>query len=174
MYDHETRWFALAPVTLLLGCAVLTAETAGVWGRFPARPDWFWILAFFAALRTPPLSSIMTFAWCGLARDMLLGPRPGAASIAFVLVGWMALYWKPLASSRSWVGQAVGAGAGAFLVAVIKHGLDAGHLAWEVMEKIFFLSVGDGLLTSLAFLPMALVLSIPSFRPCRQRNGLFM
>ena len=55
MYEREIRWPALALSALLLGFAELAAETAGLWGRFPFRPDWFWCLASLAALGTRPL-----------------------------------------------------------------------------------------------------------------------
>lgn len=173
MYDHEIRWYALIPVSLLLGLAVLIVEMSGWLPRFPARPDLFWCLAFFAALRSLPIMSIMAFGWCGLARDLLLGPKAGAASFAFVLVGWLALYWKPLAAARGRAGQAVAAGAGAFLVAAVKHGLDSGWLAPRLWERIFFIAIGDALLTALAYVPFTLLLSIPSFRPWRERSGFF-
>ncbi len=173
MYETDIRWFALIPVALLLGLADLAVETSGAWGGIPFRPDLFWCLAFAAALKSPPTPSIMAFAWCGFARDMLLGPRAGSASLAFVLVGWLALYWKPLSAIRGLAGQAALAGAGAFLVAGLKHALDAGSLAYVMWERIFFLALGDGFLTTLAYAPAALVLMLPSFRPWVERRSYY-
>ncbi len=173
MYETDIRWYALIPVSLLLGLAVLAVETSGAWGGFPFRPDLFWCLAFAAALKSPPAPSIIAFAWCGFARDMLLGPRAGSASLAFVLVGWLALYWKPLAAIRGLAGQAVLAGAGAFLAAALKHGLDAGGLAYVLWERIFFLALGDGVLTAFAYVPAVLILTLPSFRPWAERRSYY-
>ncbi len=174
MYDHEIRWSALVPLALVVGLAALFAEIAGFWGKFPARPDWLWILAFYAAMRATPVPSITAFAWCGFVRDVTLGSSLGSGAIAFVLTGWIALYWKPLASTRGWPGQAVTVGAGGFLVGVIRHGLDAGWLFPNVMDAVFFVSLGDGLLTSLAFIPLAIVFSLSPIRPWRERTGLFL
>jgi hypothetical protein len=174
MYDHEIRWSALIPLSLALGLVVLGVETTGVWGAFPVRPDWFWVLAFFAAMRALPVSSICVFAWCGFARDMLLGPRPGAASIAFILIGWIALYWKPLAATRGWFGQALAVGMSAFLVGVVKSCLDAGWMFAGMVDSIFFISLGIGMLSGVLFIPAAIFLSVGPFRPWRERTGLFL
>lgn len=170
MYEHDIRWYALVPDSLLLGLALLLAETAGWWGAFPVRPDLFWCLAFYAALKSPPTPSIMAFAWCGFARDMLLGSRPGASCLAFVVAGWLVLHWKPLAAIRGWLGQAVLSGAGAFAAGLIRHGLDAGRLAGVLWERIFFSALGDGVLTILAYVPAALIFSLSPFRPWRERR----
>lgn len=173
MYDHEVRWFTLLPMSILLGLTIVVLETQGVWGKLPVRPDFFWCLAFFAALKAPPVSSIFAFAWCGLMRDCFLGPKAGSASMAFVLLGWMMLYWKPLAALRGWLAHAVAAGSSACLVAFIKHSLDAGWMTTRLWEKIFFLGLGDGILTIAAYIPVALILSLPSFRPWRENSGYF-
>ena len=173
MYDHEIRWSTLIPVSLVMGLLVLFAETSGLLPAIPVRPDWFWCLAFFAALRAPPVQSIFVFAWCGLARDLLLGPKMGSSALAFVLGGWIALYLKPVASLRGWIAQAATVAASAFLVAAAKHGLDAGRLAGGLWDRIFFLSAGDALATGVFYLPLVLVFCIPSFRPWRERFGYY-
>lgn len=170
MFEHDIRWYALVPDSLLLGLALLFAETLGVWGGFPVRPDLFWCLAFYAALKSPPAPSIIAFAWCGFARDMLVGSRPGASSLAFILAGWLVLHWSPLAAIRGWGGQAVLAGAGAFVAGLLRHGLDAGRMAAVLWERTFFFALGDGVATVLAYVPMALLLSLPPFRPWRERR----
>lgn len=171
MYDHDIRWWALAPVGILIGLGQLFLEVSGVWFDFPARPDWLWCLAFFAALRTPPVSAICAFAACGFLRDVILGPKLGAGCIAFIVVGWIVLSWRILASDRGWPSAALMAGATAFLVAVLKHGLDYGGMTYKLMERVFFVSLGDAALTGVAFLPLALLLSSGSFRPWRARSG---
>ena len=173
MYEHEIRWYALLPVSIVLGLFAVLAEMAGVWGAFPGRPDWLWCLAMCAVLNAPPVPAIAAFAWCGLVRDFTLGSRPGSAMIAFILVGWTVLYWKPLAADRGWPGQALLAGAGAFVVALTRHGLDYGLLAYKLVDRLFFLSAADAVLTGIAYLPLAALLTLPQFRPWRERSGYY-
>ena len=171
MFEHDIRWYALVPVTLILGFFVLFAETSDVWGAFPMRPDWFWCLAVYAALKSPPTSSIVAFAWCGLARDFILGPKPGSAMLAFVAVGWAVLYWKPIVADRGLPSQAFMAGVGAVVVSFVRHMLDSGRLAYKLWDWMLVAALGDGVLTCLVYVPAVLVLSLPSFRPWRERGG---
>lgn len=173
MYGHEIRWYALLPVSIAIGLFAVLADMAGVWGDFPARPEWLWCLALLAALDAPPVPSIAAFAWCGLVRDFTLGPRLGSATLAYLAVGWMALYWKPLAAVRGWPGQALLAGAGAFVAALAKLGLDYGLLTHKLVDRLFFLAAADAVLTGIVYLPLAALLTLPQFRPWRERSGYF-
>lgn len=173
MYDHDIRWWALAPLTLVLGFFVLLAETTGMWGEWPCRPEWFWCLAFLAALRSPPVASVFAFGWCGLSRDFLLGPKPGVAMLAFVIVGWMIHFWKPIAVVRGLPGQVFIAGVGAFAVSLLKHSLDYGSATYKLWDWVLLLSFGDALMTGVAYVPAALILGLPSFRPWRERSGYY-
>jgi rod shape-determining protein MreD len=171
MFDHEIRWYTLVALALLTGLAHLASETSGLWFAFPARPDWLWGLAFFAVLRTPPVSALAAFAACGVVRDALLGPRLGSAAIAYILVGWLVLSWRHLGGRHGILTSVLLAGVTAFLAALIRHSLDYGWLAHRLVDRIFFVSIGDGLLTGVGYLPLMLVLSAASFRPWRERSG---
>lgn len=171
MREHEIRWWVLIAVGMLIGFGQLFLEISGSWFSFPARPDWFWCLAFCAALRTSPVSAIAVFGLCGVMRDLLLGPRLGAGAIAFVAVGWLALSWRVLAVDRGWMWAALLAGVTAFLEALLRHSLEYGMLAHKLVERVFFVSLGDAALTALGYLPLTLVLAFHSFRPWRERSG---
>lgn len=171
MFDHEIRWYVLVAMAVLIGMGQIALETGGVWFGFPARPDWLWALAFFAALRTTPMSALAAFAACGVVRDVLLGPRLGSAAIAYILVGWLVLSWRLLASQHGFLTSTLLAGVTAFLVALIRHALDYGSQTYTLIDRIFFVSVGDGLLTGVAYLPLILILSVNSFCPWRERSG---
>lgn len=170
MYEHEIRWSVLVPVAILVGFAALFAETCGVWFDFPARPDWLWCLAVFTVMKAPPVPSIGAFACCGLVRDLLLGPRPGAASIAFILTGWAVLYWKPVAALRGWRGHLSVACIGSCMAALLKHALDYGQLTYKLWYWVLTVSMGDALLTLTAYPLLAIVLTSPSFRPWREKS----
>lgn len=169
--EREMRWAVLVPTALLLGFAMLFAELRGWWGAFPARPDLLWCLAFLAGLRTGATPCIVAFALCGMVRDLFLGPKLGASAIAYVLVGWIFLYWRPLADARGWLMRAFMAGVGACMVAVVKRVLDYGDLSGALWERIAGLAAGDGVLTALVFIPAVVLLHAPSFRPWRDRSG---
>lgn len=171
MFEHDVRWYALIPTAMLMALAHLTAEMGGLWFSFPARPEWLWALAFYATLRTPPVQALAAFFLCGLLRDCILGPRLGAGAMAYLVVGWVTLNWRFLATSRGWPMQALVAAWSAFFVAMLKHALDYGPLAYKLLYRVFFVSFGDGVLTGFAYLPLLLVLSLDSFRPWRQRGG---
>ncbi len=171
MFDHEIRWYVLIAVAVLLGLAQLASETAGLWFDFPARPDWLWGVAFFAVLRTAPTAALTAFAVCGLVRDAVLGPKLGSAAIAYILVGWPVLSWRLLGGRHGVVTTTLLAGVTAFFAAVLRHLLDYGGFAYTLGDRIFFISVGDGLLTGLGYLPLMLVLGSASFRPWRERSG---
>ncbi len=172
MHDNEIRWYALIPVGILLCFGCLFLETAGVWGAFPARPEWLWCLAFCATLRAPPVQSTAAFFLCGLLRDLLIGPRLGAGAAAFTAMGWVALHWRFIAVGHGWIGQAALAGWAGMFVAMIRHALECGPLAYALLSRVFFLGIADGALTGLAYLPLAALLCLPSFRPWRQRSGV--
>lgn len=172
MYEHAIRWYALVSEILLICLAALLAETAGVWPRgLPARPDWLWCLAFFVTLKVRPVPSLLVFAVCGLFRDAMLGPRLGSACIAYVAIGWLALHWRVLATTRGWAPQLVAAGGSAFFAALLRHALDYGPLAHKLVYRILFVSFADGVLTALTYVPMAAVLCSGAFRPWRRRDG---
>lgn len=173
MFETEIRWFSVAPLALLLGLLALFCEIMGVWGGLSARPDLFWCLALCATMKTPPTTSMLVFLWCGLARDATLGPKMGAAAISFVLSGWLALYWKPVAADHGPLLQAPAAGISAFFVSLVRHGLSAGPLFGKVWRETALVSVGDALLTGIAYIPAALIFGLPWFRPWRRRQGYF-
>lgn len=168
MYDNDIRWYVLVPVAIIIAFGQLVAETSGLYFSFPARPSWLWCLAFFATLRTPPTPAIIAIALCGFIRDLSLGPKPGSASLAFIVVGWLALSWRLLASERSFAYQTLFVGVTAFLVSLLKHSLDYGFLTHKLIDRVFFVSVGDALLTLVAYPLLALALSFKSFRPWRE------
>ena len=170
MYGHDIRWFVLVPVAILIGLASVVGEVLGIWGGFPARPDWLWCLAFFAALKAPPAASVAAFFLCGVLRDVILGPRLGSAALAYTLIGWLSLAWRVLATARGWPSQALVAGWAAFLAALVRHSLDYGPLAYTLLYRIVFTSFADGILTMLAYMPLAALLSTDSFRPRRERD----
>lgn len=171
MFDHEIRWATLIAMAVLVAMGQLLAETSGLWFAFPARPDWLWVLGFYAALRTASGSALVAFATCGLVRDLILGPTLGSAAIAYILVGWLVLSWRLLAAGHNIVTTVLLAGATAFLESLVRHSLDYGPLAFRLVDKVFFASVGDGVLTGIAYLPLMLVLSLGPFRPWEERSG---
>ncbi len=171
MYDHDICWYSFVPLALLIAGAALLAETAGWWGHFPARPDWLWGLAFYAGLKAPPNPAIMAFFLCGLIRDLVLGPKLGSATLAFTFIGWITLYWRPLAATRGWFYQPLVAGLSAFLLMLMKHALDYGPLTYKLLERWFFVSLVDGVLTGMGYLPLMLVLGLASLRPWKDREG---
>ncbi|MCC8189255.1 MAG: hypothetical protein LIP77_01290 [Planctomycetes bacterium] len=167
MFDHEVRWYALVPVSILLGFAVIFLETARVWGALPIRPDLFWCLACLTVFRSPPLPSLFVFAWCGFCRGILLGTRPGADTLAYIVTGWLYLHWKPFSLGRGWAGQAIMAATAAAATSLLRQALAYGFLAHTLWERVLVVAVGDGLLTCPAYLLMAGVLALPSFRTWR-------
>lgn len=171
MLEHEVRWYALAPTAILIALLHLAVEMGGLWFSFPARPEWLWGLAFYATLRTPSTQALVVFFLCGLVRDCLLGPRLGAGTLAYLLLGWVTLHWRFFAASRGLPMQVLLVGWSAFFVALLKHALDYGPLAYKLLYRVFFVSFGDGVLTGLAYLPLLVVLSLDSFRPWRERSG---
>ncbi len=171
MFEHEIRWHTLFGLAVLAALLQVGLETGGLWFGFPARPDWLWILALSATLRTAPTTAMIAFASCGIVRDLFLGPRMGAAAIAYILIGWLALSWRTLAVERSLVTAPLLAGTTAFLAALIRHSLEYGTLAYTLADRVFFVSVGDGLLTGVLYLPFALILSLHAFRPWQERSG---
>lgn len=172
MYDKEIRWYALVPVAILTCFAHLFLETGGAWGGVPVRPEWLWCLAFYATLHAPPAQSLFVFFLCGVLRDVLIGPRLGAGALAYTAMGWIALHWRFLAASHGWIGQALVVGWSGIFVALLRHGLDYGPLAYKLLYRIFFLGIGDGVATGLAYLPLAVLFGLRSFRPWRERTGL--
>lgn len=171
MHRHEIRWYALIPTAVLFCFMELAVETAGLWFRFPIRPNWLWCLVFFAVLQAPAIQAVLAFALCGALRDVLLGPRLGAGTLAFIIGGWFVLHWRLLATTRGVLSQAIIAGATALLVSLLKHGLDYGPLAYKLVYRIIFMSFGDALLTLAAYIPVAAFLSWEPFRPWRERSG---
>lgn len=173
MYDREIRWSVLLPLSILLGMGMLAAEVFRFWPAFPARPDLFWCLAFLVGLRAPPGPAILAAAWCGVTRDCLLGSRLGSTLAAYVLAAWVLEFWKPLVAVHLWPIRALAVGLTGFFVALVKHFLDAGSLGADLWLGITVISAADAVLTMLCYLPMALMLSFPSFRPWRERGGYF-
>ncbi len=172
MYDNEIHWRTLVPVALLLCCVQLIAETGGLWGAFPARPEPLWCLAFYAAMRGAPVSSMAAFFLCGVLRDLAVGPRLGAGALAFTAMGWIALHWRFLATERGWIGQALLAGWAGVFVAILRNALDYGPLAYTLLYRVFFLGIGNGALTGIAYLPLAALFSLAPFRPWRERSAI--
>ena len=171
MYDHDVRWPTLAAMAIILSLGALAAEIWGLWFRFPSRPDLLWILAFYTVLRVPPARATAAFALCGLIRDLFLGPRLGSAMLAYLVLGWLALHWRFIAIAWGGVGQALVAGAGGFLAALARHALDYGPLTYKLLYRTLFVSLGDGVLTLLAYIPLAALLGLEAFRPWRARDG---
>ncbi len=166
MHDREIRWFAFVPLALLVALLQLLAETAGVWGGFPLRPEILWCLAFYAALRVPPVQGLAAYFLCGVVRDGIVGAQPGAGALAYTLMGWLALHWRFLAAGHGWPGQAAFAGWAGIFVSMLRHGLDYGGLAYTLLSRVFFFGIGDGILTALAYLPLALAFGI--VKPCSE------
>ena len=171
MFDHEIRWPTPVAMAVLVAMCQLAAETSGLWFGFPARPDWLWGLAFHAALRTAPGAALVAFASCGLVRDLFLGPTLGSAAIAYILVGWAVLSWRLLAVGHNILTTVLLAGVTAFLESLVRPALDYGSLAYRLMDRVFFVSMGDGLLTGAAYLPLVLILGLGPFRPWEERGG---
>lgn len=170
MYEHEIRWFVLAPTAVLIGLAALFLEACGLWFRFPTRPDFLWCLAVFTVLKAPPAQAVYAFALCGLTRDFLLGPKPGAALLAYLFVGFLVIHWKPYAAVRGLPGQLFLAGAGGLLVALLKHSLDYGTATYKLWYWVLFVSVTDAGLTFVAYPILSLALGLAAFRPWRERS----
>lgn len=173
MFEHDIRWSALIPLSLALGLAVLCVEASGVWGGFPVRPEWFCCLAFYAGLRTSPFPSLCAFAWCGLVRDALLGNKMGSATIAFILVGWVAMHWKTLAAVRGVVFQIATLGFYVFGIALLRRFLDAGGLWTKVIPASAFAALGEAAMTAVFYLPCVVFLALPALRPWRMRSGYY-
>ena len=173
MFENDIRWSALVPLSLALGLAVLAVEASGVWGALPFRPEWFGCLAFYAGLRAAPFPSLCAFAWCGLVRDGLLGDKMGSATIAFILIGWLGMHWKVLAAVRGALFQMAALGVCAFGMAALRRFLDAGGLWTRMLPASLLAALGDAVLSAFAYLPCVLLLSLPSLRPWRARNGFF-
>lgn len=171
MYQHYVRWYALVPVAILIAFAHIFAETANLYLAFPARPEWLWCLALAAAMKTPPTPAMLAFAACGLIRDLFIGPKLGSALIAYIAVGWLTLSWRLLAHERNYAYQCLLAGVTCFLVALLKHSLDYGSLTYMLIERVFFTSLGDAVLTFAAYAPLGILLSLDSFRPWKERSG---
>ena len=170
MFNSEVRWGVLLPEALLIAMLSLILEMGGVWPNPLARPDWLWCLAFLVGMHVTPVSAIVAYAWCGLVRDFILGPKPGASFMAFVGVGWCMLAARFGLFDRGLFTQAFAAGLGAFLVGVCKHSLDLGWTALPMFENVFTQALGDGALTGLVFIPCAFIFALSSLRPWSERG----
>lgn len=171
MYRQVIRWPTLICVAVLFGMAHLASETGALWFGFPARPDWIYLVAFVCTLRASPVAAVTAFACCGLVRDLVLGPKLGAAVIAYILVGWSTTAWRTLAANQGVLATTLSAGITAFVASLIKHSLDYGMQTHKLIDRIFFIAVGDGLLSGVAYLPLVFLLGIEALKPWQERDG---
>ena len=170
MNDHDVNWIALVPLAFLVAVLALVLEMAGVWPGKAVRPDLAWCLAFFAARRAFPVVALPTAFVCGLARDLVLGPKLGAATLAYLLVAWTYLYLRETTAGGGFVEHAVLVGGLAFCVNALKTFLDLGGGIAQAWSDYFIVALGDGVATLAAYPVMFLLLSIPFLDPTRERR----
>jgi rod shape-determining protein MreD len=168
--DHDIHWIALLPLAALLGLASLLAEVLAWWPGRAVRPDLIWCLAFFAMRRTPPATAMLAAFCCGLARDALLGPKLGAAALAYLLVVFAYLHLRETIAGEGFAEHAVLAGGLAFLVNLLKVFFDLGLGLPASWPDYFIVALGDGAATLAAYPPMYLALSLPFLEPTRERR----
>lgn len=170
MNDHDINWIALLPLAPLLGLASLSAEVLGWWPGGAVRPDLIWCLAFFAVRRTLPATAMLAAFCCGLARDALLGPKLGAATLAYLLAAFAYLHLREMIAGEGFAEHAALAGGLAFLVNLLKAFFDLG-LGFSVFwPDCFIVALGDGAATLAAYPFMHLALSLPFLQPIRERR----
>lgn len=170
MNDHEINWISLLPLALLLSLASLLAEILGWWPGRVVRPDLTWCLAFFAMRRAFPAAAMLVAFCCGLARDLVLGPKLGAAALAYLLVVFAYLHLRERVAGGGFAEHAALAGGLAFLANLLKVFFDLGlemPLSWA---DYFIVALGDGLATLAAYPVMYLLLSLPFLDPTRERR----
>ncbi|MDR1535942.1 MAG: rod shape-determining protein MreD [Planctomycetota bacterium] len=167
MNQRQISWPVLFQTAVILGLIELAGEIMGLWGRFLFRPDWFWCLAVFSALKMTPVSAMIAFALCGLIRDLSIGPRLGAAMFAYIVVGWIALAWNRAVMFQGWIQQIPLAGLGAFLAAGLRLALESGDPA---TAESLILALGQGGLTLVVYVPAGLFFSLSPLCPGREQS----
>ncbi|MDR0361548.1 MAG: hypothetical protein LBJ46_02520 [Planctomycetota bacterium] len=172
MGDHEVNWRILAPAAILIGFASLALEMARLWPWQGLRPDFLWCLAFHAARRSPARQALGAFFLCGSARDFLIGFRLGSGSLAFLASAWALLALRDFAASGAFVEHVVLAGTAAVVAEALVRFLNAGLAIGGLWTDCLALGVGDGLATLLTLPFMMALLSIPCFRPWKERRWM--
>jgi rod shape-determining protein MreD len=168
--DRETYWPVLAPLALLVGFASLALEMFRVWPWRAVRPDFLWCLAFFAARRAPAHQTLAAFFFCGVARDLLAGPKLGAGALSFPASAWALLALRDYAAGGAFAEHLVLAGIAAVVAETLLRFLNAGLAVPRLWSDCLVFGLADGLMT-LAFHPATmLVFSIRSFKPWRERK----
>ena len=170
MDDRDISWIALVPLAILAGLAVLLAETGGLWPGRVVRPDLVWCLAFFAARRAAPTDALAASAWCGLARDMVLGPKLGSAILAYLLVAITHLHLRERIAGGGFIDYAALIGALAVAVNLARSAFDSGPGFLDAWADGAIAAAGCGLATLAAYPAMYALLSVSWFNPTRERR----
>lgn len=173
MIEQEVRWQVLAPISILWALAILAAAMTDIWPFRLFGAEWLWCLAWVSAAKSPPMSAILACAWCGLARDVFLGPRMGSGMLAYVFVGWLSAMWRSSAPPGNGLERTVLVAAGALGVSWFMAMLDAGAVAAGFDGSNLLASLGTGLASGAAY-PLACLLSSPEpFRTWRERGRVY-
>lgn len=170
MDDHDINWIALIPLSFIVGLAVLVLEINGLWPGRVIRPDLVWCLAFFATRRATPANALAASAWCGLARDLTLGPRLGAATLAYLLVAIAFLYLRELVAGGGFFDHAALFGALVVAVSLLKSAFDFGVVFFTAWADCIVIALGCGLATLIAYPVMHALLAVPWLCPTRARR----
>ncbi len=170
MYDEEINWLALLPLPLLLGLLFLLAEIGGVWPGRSIRPDIIWCLAYFAGRRAIPVLALTAAAYCGLAHDLLLGPKLGAATLAYILVAWLFMYWREEVAGGGFLEHTVLLGVLAIIVNLLRTILEVGDGFLEMWSEYLIVAVVSGIVTAVVYPLFYVLFSLPGFDPTRRRK----
>ena len=170
MDDRDINWISLVPLAILMGLAVLLAEIGGLWPGRAVRPDLVWCLAFFAARRAAPANALAASAWCGLARDLVLGPKLGSAALAYLLAAIAYLHLRERIAGGGFLDYAALVGALAVSACLARSALDSGPGFFDAWADSVIAAAGCGLATLAAYPVMYAVLSVARLNPTRERR----
>ncbi len=172
MKDREVVWISLIPLALLAGFFMLLLEMADVWPLRDIRPDFVWCVGFYAVRRSTPVSTLFAMAYSGLAYDVILGPKLGAATLAYLLTACIFLVLKDQVAGGGFVEHTVLIGLLAIITVFMRLLLTLGSdffTVWSYSTIVVFVS---GLFT-LAVYPMLYILfSLPWLNPTREKKWI--
>ena len=170
MDDHDIRWVALLPLPFVIGLAMLLFEVNGLWPGGVIRPDLVWCLVFFATRRSAAVNVLLASAWCGLARDLTLGPKLGAAALAYFLLAIAFLHLREWAAGGGFIDHAALFAALVVGVNLVKAALDGGAAFFADWSDNLIIAFGNSLATLVAYPLMYVLLAIPWIEPTRVRR----
>jgi hypothetical protein len=172
MKDREVVWISLIPLALLAGLFMLLLEMAGVWPLKDIRPDFVWCIGFYAVRRSTPVSTLAGLAYSGLAYDLILGPKLGAATLAYLLTACIFLVLKDQVAGGGAVEHTVLLGLLAIIAVFLRLLLTLGGDFFTIWSYNIIVVLVSGLLTLVVYPLLYVLLSIPWLNPTREKKWI--